>query len=204
MPNRFRNSVPAFALAATTFATAGTLFGVFFPEFALHAVKVVVGEVVSFSLVGLLGWGAWIFYEQKKYDGWHLEVTNLDETTDRDPVPPTVIKRWIQSRFSGFGQHGWRDIVATLDIRDNGCPPIKCDAWQAHHRGALVVDVKRKVVQVSYPRMKDPAPLEGELDDSIIPDADQEVVVRGADLKVTVVTSEPAAAIGPPAVPTEQ
>src|SRR6516162_5742992 len=102
MTNRFRNSTPAFVMAAVAFAIAGTLFGVYFPEFALHAVKVVVGEVVSFSLLALLGWGAWLFWEQKRYDGWHLEVTNLDETTDRDPVPPTVVKRWIQSRFSGF------------------------------------------------------------------------------------------------------
>jgi hypothetical protein len=181
MSNKFRNSTPAFVMAAATFAIAGILFGVFLPEFALHAVKMVVGEVVSFSLVGLVGWGAWLFYEQKRYDGWHLEVTNLDETIDRDPVPPTVVKRWIQSRFSGFGAHGWRDIVATLDIRDNGCAPIKCDAWQAHRRGALVVDFTRKVVFVSYPRMKDPAPLQGAPDAEIVPDAESEAIARVVD-----------------------
>jgi hypothetical protein len=178
MTNKFRNSTPAFLLATTAFAIVGALFGVFFPEFALHAIKVVVGEVASFSLVGLIGWGAWLFYEQRRFGGWHLQVTNLDETVDRDPVPPMVVKKWIQSRFSGFGQNGWRDIVATLDIRDNGCPPIKCDAWQAHRRGALVVDFGRKVVYVSYPRMKEPAPLASEPDAEIVPDAEPETNAR--------------------------
>ncbi len=85
-----------------------------------------------------------------------MHVLNLDGTTDRDAVPPMVIKRWILSEFSGFGLNGWRDIVATLDVRDNGCPPIKCDAWQAKKRGALIVDYTKKVLRVSYPDMKEP------------------------------------------------
>jgi hypothetical protein len=63
---------------------------------------------------------------------------------------------WIKAEFSGFGPHGWRDIVETLDRRDNGCSPIKIDAWQALARKALVVNHKHKIVFVNYKKMGHP------------------------------------------------
>jgi len=153
--NRFKNSTPAFVLTAITCVVFGTLGGIYFPELAEHALKASLGHAVSLACVGLAGWAGWLFVEQKKYGGWQIQVLNLDRTTDRDSVPPPVVKRWILSEFSGFGPNGWRDIVATLDIRDNGCPTIKCDAWQAKKRGVLIVDYTRKVVHVNYLAMKE-------------------------------------------------
>ncbi len=166
MRNRFKNSTPAFVLTAIGCAVLGSLGGIYFPELAGHAIKASLGHAVSLAWVGLLGWAGWLFFEQKKYGGWQIHVLNLDETTDRDAVPPSVVKRWILSEFSGFGSNGWRDIVATLDIRDNGCPAIKCDAWQAKKRGALIVDHTKKVVRISYPAMKEPSHDEELLDNS--------------------------------------
>jgi len=154
VPKNFRNSPAAFFMVAIIFLMGGILFATYLPEFALHATKVVIGEGISVMIAGLFAWGVWLFREQKLYGDWHIRVTNLDGQVEIDPVPPTVIKQWHKAKFGDWGPHGWRDICATLDPRDNGCPPIHVDAREARRRGALVVDAEDKEVRIDYNLMK--------------------------------------------------
>jgi hypothetical protein len=156
LPNPFRNSTPAFIVAALLFAVSSTCLVFFLPEVAAHSARVFVAEGAAIAGWTMLGWGFWLFKERKIYEGWFIEVANLDETTERDPIPPSVIKQWIQAHFSDWGPHGWRDICATLDPRDNGCAPIWVDARKAKRLGALRVDYAAKVVYVSYIKMGPP------------------------------------------------
>jgi hypothetical protein len=142
----------AVVLAAVAVAVV-VVGGLYAPGFTLEVIKDVLNDALG-TLLAIAGtWALWNLYEKRRWEGWSLAVTNRQGDQIQKPLPPTVIKRWMEDSLSDFA--GFRDLTGSVN-RWPGCGLVTVDSDQARALGALRICKHARTVWFDYSKL--PAP----------------------------------------------